>query len=169
MKVTLIANISANGKVLLSENTRYEAPQEAMGIFMEIATRAGNLVIGKKTFEMLQRVMGDIKGAFPGVELILLSASRTVTNDYKVVGNPEEAISYLTEKGYLEIAVGGGTITYNAFLEKDLITDIYFNIHPVIVGDGGVLGTDHTLATRFQLLSHKQVGEHIVQLHLNKV
>jgi dihydrofolate reductase len=168
MKVTLIANIAANGKVLLSENTSYQAPQEAIAIFMEIATRAGNLLIGKKTFEMLQRVLGDVKGAFPGVELVLISATGIATHDYKVVDSPEAAIHYLTEKGYSEIAVGGGTITYNAFLEKNLVTNIHFNIHPVIVGDGGVLVTDPALTSQFKLVSHKQVGDHIVQLHLSR-
>lgn len=165
MKVSLIANISANGKVLLSENTSYQAPQEAIAIFMELATRAGNLIIGKKTFDMLLRVLGDVKSAFPGVELVLISAAGIVTNDYKVVASPEEAIDYLTAKGYQEIAVGGGTITYNAFLEKDLVTDVYFNIHPVMVGNGGVLGVDEAWTARFKLVAYRQVGEGIVQVH----
>ncbi|NML21703.1 hypothetical protein HHL16_12500 [Pseudoflavitalea sp. G-6-1-2] len=167
MKVTLIANISANGKILLSENTRYQAPDIAMGLFMETATRAGNLVIGKKTFEMLQRVLPDVKGFFPGVELVLISSSG-ISNEFKVVGSAEEAISYLTEKGYTEIAVGGGTITYNAFLSKDRITDVCVNIHPVIIGDGGIWGTDHDLSMQFKLISQQSIGENIVQLHLSR-
>ncbi|RFS19244.1 hypothetical protein DVR12_23710 [Chitinophaga silvatica] len=169
MKISLIANISANGKVLLSENTTYQAPREATGIFMEVANRAGNLVLGKKTFEMLQRVIGDVKVAFPGVELVLISTSQIATNDFKVVSSPEAAITYLTAKGAQEIAVGGGTITYNSFLEKDLITDIYFNIHPVIVGHGGVLATDNELTLKFKLVSLKQIGENIAQLQLTKI
>ncbi|NSL86186.1 hypothetical protein ECE50_005065 [Chitinophaga sp. Mgbs1] len=168
MKIALIANISANGKVLLSENTSYQAPQEAVALFTEVATRAGNLVIGKKTFDMLQRVLTDVSSAFPGIELVLISSAGIATDEYKVVASPEEAIRYLTEKGCQEIAVGGGTITYNAFLEKDLVTDIYFNIHPVMVGDGGILVTDHALTANFSLVSHKQINENIIQLHLNR-
>ncbi|MFB6456837.1 dihydrofolate reductase family protein [Chitinophaga sp. Hz27] len=168
MRVSLIANIAANGKVLLSENIRYQAPQTAMGIFMEVAARAGNLVLGKKTFEMLQQVIGNVKAAFPGIELLLIAGSSIPDTGVHVVGSHEEAISYLTAKGYQEIAVGGGTITYNAFLDNDLVTDIYFNIHPVIVGNGGVLGADNELATRFKLVSSKEIGDNIVQLHYDK-
>ncbi|MCW3466189.1 dihydrofolate reductase family protein [Chitinophaga nivalis] len=167
MKIALIVNIAANGKVLLSENTSYQAPQEAIPLFMEVATRAGNLVMGRSTFEMLQKVFPDVKAAFPGVELVVISAS-TPTTDYKVVGSPEEAIDYLTEKGSVEIAVGGGPITYNAFLEKDLVTDLYFNILPVVVGHGGVLVTDDALTTRFKLVYHKGIGADIVQLYLTR-
>jgi dihydrofolate reductase len=169
MKIALIANIAANGKVLLSENTSYQAPQEAMALFMNVAARAGNLVIGRKTFDMLQRVLGDTKNAFPGIELVLISAAGIETNDYKVVPSPQEAINYLAEKGSSEIAIGGGTATYNAFLEKDWITDVYFNIHPVIIGHGGVLGTDNELTTKFKLVSQEKLGEQIVQLHLTRL
>ena len=36
-------------------------------------------------------------------------------------------------------ADGGGVQTYNAFLDKDLVTDIYFNVTPMVIGDGGVI------------------------------
>ncbi len=43
MTVTVIANISANGKVLLTENDNLQVPQEAMSIFMEVANQENNL------------------------------------------------------------------------------------------------------------------------------
>ena len=168
MKVALIANISANGKVLLSENTSYQAPQEAMELFMRVAARAGNLVLGRKTFEMLQRVLHDTKNAFPGIELVLIAGSAIPNNDHTIVKSMEEAISYLTEKGSTEIAVGGGTITYNAFLEKGLVTDVYFNIHPVLVGNGGVLITDDELTIKFKLISATKIDGDITQIHLSR-
>lgn len=45
----------------------------------------------------------------------------------KVVRNPGDAISYLKEKGFEEIIRCGGTNIFNEFLERDLVTDIYFN------------------------------------------
>ncbi|WP_255549689.1 hypothetical protein [Flavobacterium sp. HJJ] len=37
MKVILIANISANGQVLLAGNPAHEAPQDALGFFVQEA------------------------------------------------------------------------------------------------------------------------------------
>ena len=162
MKVSIIANISVNGKVLLAEDPNHQVPQEAIGIFMQVANRAGNLVMGKNTFNMFQPLLKE--GPFSGIEIILLSGSEETVNGYKVVSSPEESITYLTEKGFQEIVVGGGTKTYNAFLDRDLVTDFYFNIHPLITSNGGILGTNNDLVSKFKLTEQKHVSDNFIQL-----
>lgn len=39
MKVTIIANISANGKVLLSDNPHHQLPREAMDFYISPSSR----------------------------------------------------------------------------------------------------------------------------------
>lgn len=109
----------------------------------------------------------DSQGAFSGIEIVLVSTEPPTTDTHKVVNSPEEAIKYLSEKGFGEIAIGGGTKTYNSFFEKDLVTDIYFNISLLITGDGGVLANKIDLDTKFKLVDHKINGE-FIQLHLAK-
>ncbi|WP_165823826.1 dihydrofolate reductase family protein [Pseudochryseolinea flava] len=75
---------------------------------------------------------------------------------------------YLREKGFEEVVVGGGVQIYNAFLNSGTITDIYFNFVPVIVGDGGVLGTAENLVTHYRVASHTLLAEGIVQVHLTE-
>jgi dihydrofolate reductase len=169
MKVLLIANVSANGKVLLAENPQHHAPKEAESFFVQQAIQSGNLVLGRKTFEVIEQFFGGVKQALPGVEIVLLSETETTISDFKVVSNPQEAIKHLADKGFNEIAVGGGTKTYNAFLDGDFVTDIYFNFIPIITGYGGVLGTKDELNTKFKLTEHKLLADDIVQLHLTKV
>lgn len=168
MKIIIGANISANGKVLLEEDPNQQAPEEAVISLVEKATQIGNLVIGKKTFDLMQQVPGGIKQVFPGLEVVLLSSTESTTADIKIVRTPEQAIDYLKRKGFEEIAVGGGTKTYNAFIDKELVTDIYFNIIPSIVGNGGVLGTMDNLLIKFKLKT-RLLTDGIVQLHLTKV
>lgn len=167
MKVTLIANISVNGKILLSDNPNHQNSQEAMAFYLKRAKEIGNLVIGKKTYEIFQQIPNDSKDAFLGIEIVLISTELLTTDKYKVVNSPEEAIKYLSEKGFREIAIGGGTKTYNSFFEKDLVTDIYFNISLIITGDGGVLANNIDLNTEFKLIDHK-INDEFVQLHLAK-
>lgn len=170
MKVIIGANISMNGKVLLDDIQDHQVPQqEATEYLISTAVRIGNLVIGKNTFESIRQLPDGIQGMFPGVEIVLLSSSPQRTSGIKVAGSPEEAIAYLTEKGFTEIAVGGGTATYNAFLEKDLVTDIYFNIIPVITGSGGVLGTNHQLTTGFNLTEHSLLSDGCMRLNYRKI
>lgn len=168
MKVAIIANVSANGKVLLAENPGHQAPPEAMYIFMQMAGQAGNLIIGKNTFEMFRQIPGGINGFLPGVTLVVLSATAPATEAYPVVRSAEEAIAYLAAKGFERVVVGGGTKTYNAFLDKDLVTDIHFNLLPLITGSGGILGTNIDLNSAFKLANQKSLADGIVQLHWTK-
>jgi dihydrofolate reductase len=102
------------------------------------------------------------------VNVVVLSKSIEKATGYKVVGSAEEAISYLQDKGFSEIVVGGGTQVYNTFLNRNLVTDLFFNYVPVVVGDGGVLGTIPDLLAHFKLNNHKLLDGGIMQVHLRK-
>lgn len=171
MNVILFANVSANGKVLLAENQNHQVPQEIINISVRDIKQAKNLVMGRKSFEIFQRAFGSaaaIKAAFPDVEFVWLSKTRQTINDYKVVSSPEEAIEYLLEKGIDKILIGGGTETYNAFLEKNLITEVVLNVIPIIT-NGGNLGTDNKLNITFKLLEHKLLTDDVIYLRYGRV
>lgn len=168
MKIILGANISANGRILPEEDPNHQAPHEATNFLMQKAIEAGNLVIGRKTYDFILEFMGGIEQALPGVEIVMLSTGNGLIEGVKIARSPEEAIRYLTGKGFSEIAIGGGTMTYNAFLDKGLVTDIYFNILPIITGSGGVLATDDTLLARFSQIQHNPLGDGFVQIHLTR-
>jgi hypothetical protein len=57
---------------------------------------------------------------------------------------------------------------YNEFLERNLVTDIYFNYIPLITGDSGVIGVTVDLNTKFKIEEHKLLTDDIVQVHLSK-
>lgn len=168
MKVTVIANISVNGRVLLSDNPAHQLPQEAMMFYLKFANQVGNLVIGLKTFQNFQNFPQEIKLLFKEVEIVVLSDKPFIVEGYKVVLSPKEAIEYMAAKGVHEMAVGGGTATFNAFIDKDLVTDIYLNISPLITGNGGTIGNYRELNTKFEIIEHKLTNG-FIQLHLTKI
>jgi dihydrofolate reductase len=169
MKLILIADVSANGKLLLTENPNHPVPKETVDFYIQKVMQAGNLIIGSKTLEIFQEHFGGIQQLFPGIEVVVLSRSSNEANGWKVVHSPEEAVNHLQEKGFEEIVVGGGVQIYNLFLNRDMLTDIYFNYVPVIVGDGSTLGTATDLVTRFELMEHKLLNDGIVHIHLRRV
>jgi dihydrofolate reductase len=168
MKIILVADVSANGKLLLTDNPNHPVPKAGVDFYMQKVTQAGNVIIGSKTLETFQQHFGGIQQIFPGIEVVVLSRSSNEANGWKVVHSPEEAVNHLREKGFEEIVVGGGVQIYNIFLNRDMLTDIYFNYVPVIVGDGGTLGTANDLLTYFEPMEHKLLDEGIVQIHLHK-
>ena len=167
MKITLIANVSINGRVLLSDNPHHQLPKEAMAFYLKFAQQAGNLVVGVKTFENFLKFSDEVKELFKGIEIVVLSIEPFVAEGYTVAGSPGEAIQYLREKGFVEVAVGGGTGAFNAFLDADLVTDVYFNVSPVITGSGGVLGSDIGLNARFKIEECK-LKDDFLQLYLTR-
>lgn len=168
MKITLIANISANGKVLITENPHYHEPQEALMFFVQYANRLGNIIIGRKTYEVLERVPGNTQRFFPNAEVVVISQSEIQSDVCQVVKTAEEAIAYLENKGFSEVLVGGGTGVYNLFLEKELVTDVYFNYTPIIIGDGGVLGESYALSTTFSIKNSTMLSPNVLQVHYQK-
>jgi dihydrofolate reductase len=84
----------------------------------------GNLVLGKKTYNMILQYPA-MKQALAGVEIVILSETETQFENNTVVTSPEHAISYLKEKGFDQLFIGGGTATYNSFLARDLVTTCF--------------------------------------------
>lgn len=171
MKITAIANLSVNGKVLLADNPNHQAPKAGEEFFIQKTVQAGNIIIGRKTFEVIQQLAGgeaNIKHIFPNVEIVLLSSSDNISQEFKVAKNIDKAIEYLRDMDFNEIIIGGGTNVYNSFLEKDLITDLYLNYVPVITGGGGLIGIDDKFFAIYRLKEHKLLDGGIVQLHLTK-
>jgi len=171
MKITAIANLSANGKVLLAGNPNHKSPKAGEEFFIQKVVEQGNIVIGRKTFEVIKELAGgeeNINYIFPKVEIVIFSSADKISEKYKSFKNSEAIIEYLSNKGFKEIIIGGGTKVYNTFLEKNLLTDLYFTYVPVITGNGGVLGSDGDLFTEFNLVEQKLLSDNMVQLHLSK-
>lgn len=167
MKVTVIANISANGRILIADNPHHQLPPEAMEFYVQFVKQVGNVVIGLKTFENFLKFPKEVKELFNGIEIIILSDKPYTVDGYKTVSSPEEAVAYMSGKGVQEIAVGGGAGTFNAFIDKDLVTVIYFNINPIITGAGAILGSNSELNAKFKHKGQK-IKNGFVQLHLAK-
>lgn len=168
MKVTLIANVSANGKVLLTDNPNYHEPREALLFFIQYANKIGNIIIGRKTYDVLERIPGNTKRVFPQAEVVVVSQSGATIKDCKVVRTAQEAIDHLSTIGFKEMLVGGGTAVYNLFLEQELVTDLIFNYIPIIIGDAGVLGYSQNLSTQFSVKDQKMLTPEVLQVHYVK-
>ncbi|EFK36979.1 Dihydrofolate reductase [Chryseobacterium gleum] len=167
MKVTVIANISANGRILIADNPHHQLPPEAMEFYVQFVRQVGNIVIGLKTFENFLKFPKEVKELFKGVEIIILSDKPYTVDGYKTVSSPEEAVEYMSGKDVQEIAIGGGAGTFNAFIDKDLVTDIYFNVNPIITGAGAILGNNSELHSKFKY-KEQILKNGFVQLHLAK-
>lgn len=135
MKVELIANLSANGQLILAEQSgAYQAPQEIAGMGFTKAMECGNIVMGRTTYEMFAPLMKDV---LANLQVVVLTAKNM--EGVKTAKTAAEVVSYLESKGYDKVCVAGGTKTYNAFLETGLADELFFNLFPVVICGGGTL------------------------------
>ena len=164
MKVQLVANLAANGELVLVKHANsYEAPAEVSEMGMAIAMESGNIIMGALTYQMFAPIMKDV---FANLEVVVLSSKDAGDGVYSAK-TAEEAVKYLESKGFEKACVLGGTKTYNAFLEAGLADDLFFNLFPVVIGGGGTLETASEKILNYKLAESKTHGD-ITMLHFAK-
>ena len=165
MKVQLVANLAANGELVLAEHSHsYEAPAEISRMGMTKAMECGNIIMGAVTYQMFAPIMKDV---FANLEVVVLSSKDFGDNVYSAK-TAEEAIHYLESKGFEKACVLGGTKTYNAFLQCGLADDLFFNLFPVVIEGGGSLETAPGNTLNYKLTEAKAHGD-IAMLHFTKI
>jgi dihydrofolate reductase len=96
------------------------------------------VVMGRRTYEVAQR-MGGGGGGYPNVKTYVLSRTMKPSSEGAVTIVSEDAASFLrrlkNEEGKDIIVMGGGVLAKSLF-EADLIDEVGFNIHPVLLGSG---------------------------------
>jgi dihydrofolate reductase len=98
------------------------------------------VVMGRKTYEVALR-MGGGGGGYPGVRTYVFSktlkAPRKKVKNLEIIS--EDAAEFVrklkNEEGKGICVMGGGLLAKSLF-EADLIDEVGFNIHPVLLGSG---------------------------------
>jgi dihydrofolate reductase len=113
--------------------------KEAASIMTDFWKTIDTVVMGRRTYEVALR-MGAGGGAYPGVMNYVFS--RTMKQKKKVKGleiiseDAAEFVRKLKAQEGKDICVMGGGLLAKSLFEADLIDEIGFNIHPVLLGSG---------------------------------
>ena len=163
MKTILWATLTANGNYAQS-SAEHMPKKEALADFAAQVNSVGNFIVGRKTFEILLAGGG---GAFANVDIVVVSQSAKEMPSVKFVRLPQEALSYLQERGHKTALLAGGADLHNAFLDQGLVDEVIFNVAPVLEGKGLnlLLDQEQYQYKDVQLLDFKPLGGGVVQLH----
>jgi dihydrofolate reductase len=110
---------------------------EAAEVMASYWKRFDTIVMGRKTYEVGLR-MGQT-GPYPGMKTFVFSRTLNPKSDDKVKIISEDAAVFvrrLKSEAGKDICVMGGGILAKPLFEADLIDEIGFNIHPVLLGSG---------------------------------
>ncbi|MDQ5844389.1 MAG: dihydrofolate reductase family protein [Acidobacteriota bacterium] len=96
------------------------------------------VVMGRRTYEVALR-MGSGGGAYPGMKNYVCSRTLKEKQDSGVEIVSEDAAEFvrkLKQQEGKDICIMGGGLLAKSLFEADLIDEIGFNIHPVLLGSG---------------------------------
>ncbi len=113
---------------------------EVSQIMADYWKRFDTIVMGRKTYEVALR-MGVGGGAYPGMKNYVFSRSmkpspKKVKNLEIISEDAAEFVRELKAQEGKDICLMGGGLLAKSLFEANLIDEIGFNIHPVLLGSG---------------------------------
>lgn len=158
MKTILIAALSVNGKIAREDggSSLKWTSKEDTKYFIQRTKQAKNLIMGRKTFETINKPLKDrtvyvltthqdlLKKQLPGI--VFTNAS------------PEQLIKSLEEKGEKECCVAGGKSIYEQFLNLSLIDELHLTVEPIIFRNGPNLADHLDKDLKLSLISMEKLN-----------
>ena len=124
------------------------------------------IVVGRKTYEVAVQMGGS--GGYSGIKTYVLSRTLKKRNSKNLTFVREDAAAFVRrlkedEKGQDICILGGGLLAKSLF-EADLIDEIGFNIHPVLLGSGIPLFHEMSRQIDLELKECRQLSKGCVLL-----
>ncbi|QQG41944.1 MAG: dihydrofolate reductase family protein [Candidatus Woesebacteria bacterium] len=162
MKVILYTATTINGMLATKDNKTPWSEAEFKSFF-ENVRKAGNVIVGSKTFPLFLDT--DFEDMGDPVVVILTREKRVDTDKVKYVDSPQKALSLLSNLGFVTALITGGGLTNGAFLKENLVDEIYLDIEPMIFQEGIPLFNPAPNEIDLKFLDQKMLNENTIQLH----
>lgn len=168
MKVILYAAISADG-FIADQFGRTDFVGAADWVRLkQVAKHCGNVVIGRKTYEIMQK-----EGEFPlpsCLNVIMTSRKSLLgkgESDKVMFTNetPIGVIRHLEEKDFSKALIAGGAKVFSSFMKLNLVDELYLTVEPLILGHGLKMFNSSDSRSRLKLLDTYQLSSKEIQLH----
>jgi dihydrofolate reductase len=162
MKITLHLALSADGFIAKQNgDSDWVDPVDGL-LFENRAKEAGCLVVGKRTFEQYKGTIYPLDGT---VNIILSRHPDLTITNALFADSPTTAVRLGKEKGCSGILVAGGGHTSAAFLEANLIDEIFFSVHPCILGEGIKPFEGVAFEKKVKLLGSRNLDNGLLEIH----
>ena len=126
------------------------------------------MVMGRRTYEVMKNAGGG--GGYSGIKTYVFSRTIKKPNSKRVTFVSEDAADFvrrLKEEEGKDICVMGGGVLAKSLFEADLIDEIGFNVHPVLLGSGIPLYYEMSRQINLELKECRQLSNGCVLLTYN--
>lgn len=163
MKVILYMATTINGFIDREDDSTPWSDEEWKA-YAEMVKRVGNIIIGRKTYEIMKDGEFERIGN-PFVIVMTQQKENDPISNVAFVQTPEEALKIVEEKGYTETMVNGGSTIIDLFAQKKFFDEIYFDVEPFVFGKGKPLFLPSNVELRLSLEEVKKIGNNSFQAH----
>jgi dihydrofolate reductase len=140
--------------------------KDVQEIMKETWKTIDTIVMGRKTYEIAERMGAG--GGHSGIKTYVFSRTITKPNTKKVIFVNDDAAAFVRrlkhETEGQDICVMGGGVLAKSLFEADLIDEIGFNIHPVLLGSGIPLFHEMSRQIDLKLKECRQLSKGCVYL-----
>lgn len=168
-KVMLYISMSLDGYIATKNNSieflsMVEQEGEDYG-YNEFIQSVDAVIIGRKTYEKVI-AMGF---AYPHTDLdvyIMTKTAKPSIGNFKFyTGDLTQLVNNLKSQAGKNIYCDGGAEIANELMKNNLIDGYIISVIPILLGDGIKLFKDGRHEQRLELISSKQYGMGLIQLH----
>lgn len=160
-KVIIYMAETINGMVAKTDDS---APwsDAVWNTYPKIIQEAGNIIVGRKTFEIMQQA-GEFD-SLGKIDVCVVSESMKSRDGLVVVPSVADAITHFKGKGHETIVVGGGTQTNTSALKENLVDEIWIDLEPKIFAKGIPLINTIDFDCELKFIESKMLSRDTIQI-----
>jgi riboflavin biosynthesis pyrimidine reductase len=138
MRVTLFMAMSLNGIIARPNNDGDFITHQNWITFVQLCKEKGCVIWGRNTQEVRKGWEPQYFEDLKGVTKVVISEDENYDpgEGFLKEKSPKDALQKLTELGFSEVLLSGGSTLNNSFAKEGLINEVIINIEPIIVGTG---------------------------------
>ena len=132
----------------------------------EAAKKHGCLIIGRKTYEAVQKWPDYTFADLNAKSIIVVSSDSDLKLDppFLLANSPQDAIEKAVALNFDSALLTGGSRINSAFLTENLLDEVLLNIEPAIIGSGIPLFAESEFEKRLSLIDATKIADDILQV-----
>ncbi len=166
MKVILYMATTPNGFIAKENGDSNWTSEADQRRYDELSKSAGNVIIGRKTYEALK---AQNLFPLPGRYNVVITHQENLLTDSENVlitnKTPQEVLGHLQNKGFETAFVAGGGELNGSFMAAGLLDELYLTIEPLVFGRGLKLFGDADFENKLELIESTKLSDNELQLH----
>ncbi|MDO8240685.1 MAG: dihydrofolate reductase family protein [Candidatus Moranbacteria bacterium] len=166
MKIILFMATSLNGMIASKSGKEDFLSHTNWMSFGEFAKKHGCFIIGRKTFESVQKWPDYNFNDIDAKLKIVISSNKDLELEppYLLANSPKDAMGKAAAMNFESAILTGGSTINSAFLNENLIDEVMINIEPAIIGSGIPLFAECDFEKRLSFIDSVRIASDILQV-----